>query len=487
MKKKCIKATAILCSIIAALFATTPSVSANSAQSYWSGADASGAIVQGGECPIVVSHETLTFNIEDFPNTYYTDYTELISDYKSTVTAEYTFVNPASYDVSATLVFPCGTIPDYAQYYYHENYNGIAEQLNYYGATVSGEPVTTVQRYTYSPYQGFDLKEDMPRLRDGFIEDDYFSAETPVTAVTYEILEMPSGYNTVYLNIRIDADKKIVYKYDSYPSSRLFVTDDGNKSDTLFALSKKSVVTVYYLGEDTYSDAEVTLYGTSHHTKELDSDILVTNTDGSITNLLDLVLAQRDERSTVSDIDWYNAAVESLGDEPSTSIEALDVSRELLCWYQYDITVPAGGTITNSVTAPIYPSIDGGYDPPIYLYTYLTSPAASWASFGTLDVIINTPYYLTDSVCEFEKTDSGYKTQFDSLPDGELTFTLCESENPQKHQSPLLIIIGIIAVGLVIGVILAIIFWPITLVLIAISAVIGVICFIFNLITMLIL
>ena len=56
--------------------------------------------------------------------------------------------------------------------------------------------------------------------------------------------------------------------------------------------------------------------------------------------------------------------------------------------------------MVNSVTAPIYPSINTRYTSPIYEYTYLLSPAGSFADFGSLEIRINTPFYLVNSEVE---------------------------------------------------------------------------------------
>ena len=86
----------------------------------------------------------------------------------------------------------------------------------------------------------------------------------------------------------------------------------------------------------------------------------------------------------------------------------------------------------NAVTAPIYPAIDLDYKPGVYSYTYLLSPASTWAKFGKLDVVVNTPFYITkNSLSGFEKTENGYSARFDGLPEGELEFTLCSAENPK--------------------------------------------------------
>ena len=102
-------------------------------------------------------------------------------------------------------------------------------------------------------------------------------------------------------------------------------------------------------------------------------------------------------------------------------------------WYQYEITIEPKSSITNTVTAPIYPEINGSYEPAIYTYTYLLSPASTWASFGELEIIINTPFYITENSLEgFTKTETGYTLKRNGLPGGELEFTLSTSENPTK-------------------------------------------------------
>ena len=93
------------------------------------------------------------------------------------------------------------------------------------------------------------------------------------------------------------------------------------------------------------------------------------------------------------------------------------------------------------MSAPIYPDIDGEYSPSVYGYTYLLSPASTWADFGRLDIVINTPYYLIDSNLEgFEKTENGYSLSLDGLPkeDGEhtdLSFSLCQEGEPTRSSN----------------------------------------------------
>ena len=65
------------------------------------------------------------------------------------------------------------------------------------------------------------------------------------------------------------------------------------------------------------------------------------------------------------------------------------------------------------------------------------SPATTWKEFGSLDIILNTPYYVTWSSVEgYEKTKTGYQWELSGLPEGELKFTLSTGENPMIPMTP---------------------------------------------------
>ena len=77
-----------------------------------------------------------------------------------------------------------------------------------------------------------------------------------------------------------------------------------------------------------------------------------------------------------------------------------------------------------------------------------------------MEVVINTPFYITENSLEgFTKTDTGYTLKRNGLPEGELEFVLCSSENPIKPISPYFdmvwIIIGAICVVVIGGAIVA--------------------------------
>ena len=101
--------TAILL-VLLLLFGGAKPVSANSAQTYWEGVDRAGAIITDGDSPIVVEHELLTFDLQEFPQSHYNS-EEAFLAYPGKVTARYTFHNPSDMTVTAKLLFPFGTVP----------------------------------------------------------------------------------------------------------------------------------------------------------------------------------------------------------------------------------------------------------------------------------------------------------------------------------------------------------------------------------------
>ena len=89
----------------------------------------------------------------------------------------------------------------------------------------------------------------------------------------------------------------------------------------------------------------------------------------------------------------------------------------------------------------MYPEISAWNRPITYEYTYLLSPASNWASFGTLDIVINTPYEMVSSnLGEFTKTDSGYRLVRDGLPtkNGEVVelFFVLENDGTTSLNEP---------------------------------------------------
>lgn len=434
---------------------------ANSAQTHFRGITPTDVMVTGAEyplvvqrSPIIVEHETLTFDLQEFPLEHYAEEAEYL-DYSGKVTAEYTFHNPADYDVTAKLAFPFGQTPDYGYSFNPDTDQQVyAADAEKYDILVDGEPIESTVRHTLF-YRGdeFELKKDLPNLIDGYREDDFWDFDTPVTKYTWVIDGIDEEeFQAARLGFWWDGDsteRKLLLMNQSGGNNsedKITVTRWVDNGDTieLYVFGKPLEEEIQWFSEngaeDTPFDYELTFIGEETATYE------------------EYVFAEWEENSTVLRHDWYNAVTQNLkncewkfgvlrGFEYSGSFSGDDLLR----WYEYEITIPAGGTIVNTVTAPIYPDMNVRYKPPIYEYTYLLSPAKTWAEFGTLDIVVHTPFYMTDSSdrFSFEKTENGYQASFDGLPDGELTFTLSADAKPKApsgSNGKLILIAGAVVV-----------------------------------------
>ncbi len=481
MKKqtKAIIAMALLAFMIPLMF--VPS-SANSALTQWGGKDVNGVVTTDEDCPIVVEHEKLVFDINNLP-TPDEAFSTVIDN--STVTAEYTFYNPSDMTVSAKLAFPFGIINgDY--------YEG---EINKHNITVNGEKIDAEIRHTlytsnsFGEYK-FSVDEDLPRLLDDYVADDFFNEETAITKYSaYLQTTGESAYNWVF-DINPEKYPNTVF----YVPSASYTTklENGDLRITGIINGTFEKVEIYVFGETTgVTDLSFKFYkhswtfdGEKRGGEEVDGyEKFSISPKMSFT---DFIFEYYEEESGISRMDWYNATLLRL---QNVNVEyrylyfarfEKDYHKRFMCWYYYDITLDPGERIVNSVTAPMNPEININYEPAKYNYTYLISPAATWADFGKLDIYINTPYYLVyNNIKGFEKTDNGYELHLDGLPrerdryrltlNGivkeqgkvkDLTFTLSEAEDPEIRNKltpgeRILIILGIIV---------AIIFLPVILV-----------------------
>lgn len=401
--------------------------SANSAQRYWEGKAAGGLVVVTEECPVTVEKEKLTFEIPAFPEMYYATEEEF-SGYVANVTAEYTFYNPEEYDAAMKLVFPFGMTFYNDVTYLGEPFDDTAR----YQITADGVPVEKEIRYTYSPYSFF-LGEDLSKISDGYREHAFYSPERTVTQYTFVAETAETGDLEAVFFIPSDEDTRVLlseYAYKTVQGGEEVGIDVKNGEEISFLV----------IGEKDFLP-EGTLYRgfPGNYAEKVQGTL--TMVKSSKMTFEEFVFSSFSlPEGKFARNDWYNAAVDYLdSNRYDGSVvwtgEAYNFADSLLRWYEYDLTVPAGGRTVNRVSAPLYPSIDAGYSPAVYSYEYLLSPAASWADFGTLEVGINTPYYLLSASGEFSAEDGGFTFFSDSLPQGELVFSLCESENPERQNN----------------------------------------------------
>ena len=420
---------------------------ANSARRIWYGVDMTGTVVKGENCPIEVEDEQLTFDISEFPNSYYEKKGDFLK-YNGKVTAKYTFYNPADYKVTAKLVFPFGYYPEYGPDEYDEKnqvYKRIDDTAKFDIKINDKEIKKNLRLSLYNSDYDFDIYKEMSLLSDGYIKDDFYSPELPVTKYVYEISEVDKKlYNREVAGIEIPAfDGKRRYYLEQ--SSYGFTTNDKGNTRIGVDAENGEEVEFYVIGEPVKDLPKWKFYESgSNESKEVKGEMKLKST--SKMTFKEFALAKLDKNGQILESDWYNIIVELYKQATVENSGAIFISvydtgerlKSLLRWYEYEITLGPGEKITNTIEAPMYPTIDESYDPGIYKYNYLLSPASTWAKFGNLNVDINTPFFMTDSNQDgFTKTETGYNFKSNGLPEGELRFTLCESEKP-KRKNPIL-------------------------------------------------
>ncbi len=423
-------------------------VYANSGEKIWEGVDSTGAIIFGDSCPIEVAKEVLTFDLSELPEDNYDTMEEYLS-YTGKVTAEYTFYNPTELTITATLVFPFATQPDYANIYDNETQTYLAfADTEKYDITLNGEAIDKEIRCTLKPpEETFNLSEDISRLSDSYITDGFYSPTMPVTKYTY----------------RVDQTKKVWVAFDwsggdgstriYFPKQRGLVSSKNGDSRHTIWVDNSEDFSVYVIGKPLSEPFKMRCYQNSFAKDNEIAYGIVSLTNTETMTLEDLTLENWSEETGISKVDWYNAAITAFNEDYwenfwftskynyvldyyGLSESADNFMKNLMRWYEYEITIEPKSSITNTVTAPIYPEIKELYEPDIYDYRYLLSPASTWASFGDLEIIINTPFYITESSIDgFTKTETGYVLNHNGLPKGELEFTLCTSKNPKLPKS----------------------------------------------------
>ena len=424
---------------------------ANSAQSQFYGVSTTGAIMTDEESPIVVEHETLSFDIFNFPESY-----GLEKGYDASVTAEYMFYNPSEYTVTARLVFPFGNKPDYSTRIYDEETDSYVdgESTKQYGVTINDEVIEKRTRYTYAQgYFQFDTERDMELLKEDFIEHKFYSPELTVTEYTYKVTE---GDREVYKRLAFDL------LYNSYKSRIICIPEsvgtekqgDGDNRIIFHGRDVGETVTLYVIGDPFESLPKWRFYTDNNATNGNETAGTMILEETKQYSFLDFALLGMKEQPDISEVDRYNAVVTKLEKAEEKGVAELlsmenGVPVSYMQWYDYEITLAPGERMVNKVTAPLYPSIDEGYKPSVFQYTYLLSPAKTWKEFGTLDIEINTPFYLLEcDMGSFEKTESGYRLSLSGLPEGELTFSFSKSENPKDRNSGLGSFLKVIIIGL---------------------------------------
>lgn len=406
--------------IFAALGGRTEKAFANSAQRYYYGIDSGGVAVKHKEGLVSVKSETLTFDISS----------ETLKNYNygtnsaGIVTASYELFNEGETAAKVGLLFPLG----------QSGYEG-KNTSDAYAVKRNGEDVEKKIRHSFKwSGEDFDLEKDSKRLYDGYKEDDFYSPELKVYKREYSVAGTDFENAVFGCSVSKSAERGImadILRYESsYGETRFYGRVEENK------------FTIYFLGEDKADfHLKINIYKSFEIEHEKPTGALVTPISVEETTFGEMVEQSRNsaKAAEVTKEDWYNAVISYFYASGRNLMEPhFDAAaHNLLRWYEYELDFAAGETLVNEVTAPLYPSVDAWYSPNKYTFVYLLSPAKTWKSFKNLTVKINTDTYLTEGKLSFAgqsltKNNSGYEAKFEVLPESELVFTLCASENPER-------------------------------------------------------
>lgn len=413
MKKASFVLAVLLCLLLAG-GAVLPA-GANSAMKTWRGVNGEALRAADG-CPVEVLGETLTVDIGAFPDAQGAPGNDASAG-DASVTAEYTLKNPTDGAVSVRLFFPVGQTP----YYGYES--------GKYGVFVNDSPVKIVRRFSAPRNASFDTDDELEKLQDGLAAFPLLSPEQQVTAVSFRLGGFTGEAEVTLSHAGTARAVLCKFSYALVSTTAGGLRLDARPGDTCRLVLFGAADSAFSW---TFKDAETGAPLPEAKAEETARETLTFREFAAVGA----------ESSPIGETDRYNAVAADFstllqdmapGELSYTDQAYFADDENYMEWYEYTLDFAPGQTLVNKVTAPFFPDLDTDWLPYKYTYTYLLSPAKSWAAFGGLDIEVHTSAYLLKSSLQgFHKTDTGWALHTDGLPDKELTFTLCATELPKR-------------------------------------------------------
>lgn len=442
MKRKKLLPFAAVTALLVALMpcAVTPAF-ANSGPAYEYGVTSSGAMVMSEGSVLAVESEKLTFEISDLPDNSIGE-----NIYAPSVTAEYHFLNTSQNTVRTTMAFPIGNAPYYAD----------ESEVQPVNVTVNGDKVNVQTRHTRE-YKG-DFYSAIKDIRDDYAETDFYKRNTPVYKYVMNVetqgnarVRVTAEIQNLSDSVRVIADNTSYFKnscdtygyfYEEGGSSTVYNKKISSYSNVFYLVGDPSAVTINYS-----TQVQVNNYNDLFAYADVELPLTVETSQLTYGELLE---STRNSEYGISSVDWFNYITDSIKDEKERLLWYLDpIPENFTKWYIYEVCAAPGERVENRITSPLYPTINFTYEPYVYEYKYYLSPAANWASFGSLQVDINTPFKGVKLPKEFTETENGFTAQYSSLPQGELEFKLSTVQKPKVRNLSGKIILILFAVYVV--------------------------------------
>lgn len=382
------------------------------AVAYFEGTESAGAVLKSGNVKLLRQRVEI-----DIPQIDVNGF-----DDAATVTTEYLFENPAASDEIVTLLFSYQTVWTGGK---------DAEKWNHKDGvkiTSDGRALPTQLRYSYHGSQ-FDAEKDALLLTDGFRKDDYLAEQLEAHRYVYSVsLNSEEAESTDNLRCRMlfSGQGRIL----------------GGKNNTMWTLvngyrcleqqigSGETIVEFWSLG----GKCKLLSHELENAGDKTGLSAEVTLVSEEQTTFGEVVQSFRPE-GEISKTDWYNVAVDylnmGLSNGQYVSLGHL-AQEDILRWYEYQMTVPAGGTVENTIRTPFHYA--DGRDTDSYCYQFGAS--SSFGGAEEVSLTIKTPYTIYYSNFEFTETEDGYTFSRDSLPIGTLNIFLTDGDDPTTWNIP---------------------------------------------------
>lgn len=381
-----------------------------SAETFLNGTDFSN-IFPLGETPVTIEKESITARISSLPRS-----GEEQEKSSASVTAAYTLYNPTPQGETVEVGFPCGCVPDYADYASFYDKNPCTVEIG-------GERAKPSLRHVYAGSRKDSVGTIMT---EG--EESFYSRDLPVTKYTFRVQMDGEEEGWTYLVLHYDCSPRTTRVI--CPGKCDMRIDNGmGKIAWGFEASGASSLSfeVYAVGEEVSWESQK-LLGFSKGQTEAHGYVSSSAVGMSFS---ELAMRGYPADGVISEEDWYNGYVDML--EACTANEYMvnppaTFSREqFMRWYEFSVPVPALGRTETKIVAPLFPDVrDGGEGQTVYSYSVLLSPGHLWKSFGSIEIKIVTGFHLSNSSLQFVTEEGAYLFTREKLPQGELSFSLTE-------------------------------------------------------------
>lgn len=416
---------ACLCLLLGFLFRPDPLTYSGPAENYYGeGVTLSAPVIAEGGEDLITERVRITLDLEDLHSG------QTLEDYlayRSTAAMEYTFHNPTDETITAKLTLPCGQEPFYAYDYDYETDTYLfGTDAEKYAVAAGGKQISAALRIT-----GTDALPEP----DGAWKNGIFTNDTPVVKLTYRVTDLEETEDPYAAFRWSSLGKDTRMLCEEYQNGRT-----SSRTASIFTFVEEGGTYVYYIfGERTdwrptwkfYGDRELTepIGGTMELVKE------------ETMTFLDYAMQTYDEGLGVTPSDWACALAGEIlqrergfyTDDGFINFGIASGRISSYRWYEYELTLGPGETVVNTVTMPMYPGLFVGGGQMHCDYTLDLLSLRSLAPTGAQELILNTPFSMTESSAQFTETETGFTLDLQEVTGLTLTFTL---EDPEYNRSP---------------------------------------------------